>query len=302
MIPTLLVMAAGIGSRYGGLKQIDPVGPGGEAILDYSVYDALRAGFGKVIFIIRRDIEADFREKFSVKFEKRLPVGYVYQEISNLPAGISAPPGRKKPWGTCHAVLTAAEEIREPFLVINADDFYGTGAFRVMGDHLRTIADGDRAEGAMVGYRLRDTLSTHGSVARGVSRVGADGCLEETVELTQIKRDGDRAVSLDDEGVATPLSGDEIVSMNFWGFTPAIFPLFRDRFGKFIATRAGDPRAECYISTEVNGLVRDKALRMRVLSGGEMWFGVTYREDKPLVAEGIRGLIARGAYPRMLWS
>ncbi|MGH7975427.1 MAG: nucleotidyltransferase family protein, partial [Limisphaerales bacterium] len=214
--PTLLVLAAGMGSRYGGLKQIDPVGPGGETIIDYSIYDALRAGFGKLVFVIRRDLETPFKKIIGARFERKISVEYVFQELDSLPPGFSVPPHRAKPWGTGQAILMAAGVIREPFAAINADDFYGANSFRALAEHLRSGG----ADYAMVGFILRNTLSKHGSVARGACCVGADGFLQSVTELTKIQKDGGDAKYTDAAGVMHRLAGDETVSMNMWGFTP----------------------------------------------------------------------------------
>ncbi|HEY4983540.1 MAG TPA: sugar phosphate nucleotidyltransferase, partial [Verrucomicrobiae bacterium] len=224
--PTLLVLAAGMGSRYGGLKQIDPVGPDRETIIDYSIYDALRAGFGKLVFVIRRDIEAPFKQIIGARFEKRMAVEYVFQELDKLPPGFSVPPGRTKPWGTTQAILMAADVIHEPFAAINADDFYGAASFRVLAEHLRSGS----ADYAMVGFILRNTLSEFGSVARGACRVGADGYLQGIAELTKIEKDGNGAKYTDAAGILHRLGGNETVSMNMWGFTPALFAQLREEF------------------------------------------------------------------------
>src|SRR5215469_12788805 len=228
--PTLLVMAAGMGSRYGGLKQIDPVGPGGETLMDYSIFDAMRAGFGRIVYVIRRDIEAPFKETIGAKFEKRIPVDYVFQELDKIPAGFEVPEGRTKPWGTTQAVLMAEDAIREPFAVINADDFYGEEGYRVLAGHLNS----DSPDYAMVGFVLRNTLSDFGSVARGVSKADSNGYLQTVVELTSIVKDGDHARNTDPAGNVTDLTGDELVSMNMWGFNPRIFPQLRERFHAFL--------------------------------------------------------------------
>ena len=234
--PTLLVLAAGMGNRYGGLKQIDPVGPSGEAIIDYSAYDALRAGFGKFVFVIRKDLEQAFRQSVGARFEKHIAVEYVFQELDKLPAGFQIPPGRTKPWGTTHAVLMAEDAIREPFAVINADDFYGVQAYRVLSAHLQS-GTGDYA---MVGFTLRNTLSQFGSVARGVCRVNADDYLEDVVELTNIVPEDAHAKNTDADGQVTQLTGDEPVSMNMWGFTPRVFEQLRERFAQFLALNGTD--------------------------------------------------------------
>ncbi len=296
--PTLLVLAAGMGSRYGGLKQIDPVGPNGETIIDYSIYDALRAGFGKLVFVIRHDIEAAFKETIGARFHGRVPVEYVFQELDKLPPGFSVPPGRTKPWGTAHAILMAEEGIHEPFAAINADDFYGANSYRLLAEHLQR-GTGDFA---MVGFILRNTLSEFGSVARGICQVGADGYLQGVTELTKIEKADNAAKYTDAEGKVHPLTGDEMVSMNMWGFTPALFGQLRRRFVAFLERQGKDLKAECYIPTEVNGLVREGQARVKMLRTPDAWFGVTYREDRPFVVEGIRKLIARGDYPAKLWQ
>jgi UTP-glucose-1-phosphate uridylyltransferase len=295
--PTLLVLAAGMGSRYGGLKQLDPVSPGGEAIVDYSVYDALRAGFGKLVFVIRKDIELPFRQMVGARFEKRIAVEYVFQELDKLPPGFQAPPGRTRPWGTAHAILMASGAVREPFAVINADDFYGARAFRVLAQHLQSGAE----DYAMVGFILRNTLSECGSVARGVCQVSAGGFLEGVVELTNIGRYGDHARNIDAAGKVTVLSGDEIVSMNMWGFTPQVFRQLQERFQEFLELHGSDARSEYYIPSTVNELVLAGQARVKVLHTDGSWFGVTYREDRPRVVENIGRLIREGTYPETLW-
>jgi len=293
MQPTLLVMAAGMGSRYGGLKQIDAVGPGGETIIDYSIYDALRSGFGRLVFIIRRDIEAPFREVIGSKFEKRVAVDYVFQELDMLPSGFTVPPGRTKPWGTTHAILLAEDILNEPFAAINADDFYGRESFQVMSSFLR---DGG-SDYAMVGYTLRNTLSEHGSVSRGVCECDVESYLLAVTELTKIEKQGNGARA---EG--RTLSGDELVSMNFWGFTPTVFPQLRERFSTFLQRSGHELKSECYIPTTVNELVAAGIARVKVLHTPSSWFGVTYQEDKPQVKVSIRQLVARCEYPEKLWS
>jgi hypothetical protein len=296
--PTLLVLAAGMGSRYGGLKQIDPVGPAGETIIDYSIFDAMRAGFGKLVFVIRQDIESAFREAIGARFEKRLPVEYVFQELNKVPPGYSVPPNRKKPWGTGQAILMAQDAVREPFAAINADDFYGAASFRVLAEHLQS----GTPDYAMVGFVLRNTLSEFGSVARGACRVGADGYLQGVTELTKIEKDGAGAKYTDAAGVVQCLSGDEPVSMNMWGFTPSLFAHLRGQLAEFLNRHGQEEKSELYIPSVVNELVGAGRERCKVLRSTDSWFGVTYREDRPLVVEGIRGLIARGAYPKMLWG
>jgi NDP-sugar pyrophosphorylase family protein len=294
--PTLLILAAGMGSRYGGLKQIDPVGPGGETIIDYSIYDALRAGFSKIVFVIRKDIEQSFREMVGARFEKRVAVEYVFQELDKLPAGFSEPAGRTKPWGTTHAILMAADTIHEPFAVINADDFYGAEGYRVLAQHLQSAADY-----AMVGFVLRNTLSDFGAVARGVCRVSGDNFLEDVVELTKIERDGEHAKNSDAAGSVTRLTGDELVSMNMWGFTPQIFGQLQERFQIFLERSRSDMQSESYIPSTVNELIASGQAQVKVLHTHDSWFGVTYREDRSHVVESIGRLIRDGYYPKRLW-
>ncbi len=295
--PTLLVLAAGMGSRYGGLKQIDPVGPSGETIIDYSIFDALRAGFGKLVFVIRKDIEEAFRETVGSRFEKLVAVDYVFQSLEDIPARFSVPAGRTKPWGTTQAILLAADAIREPFAAINADDFYGAQSYRELSGHLSSGS----ADYAMVGFILRNTLSDFGSVARGVCEVSPEGYLKHIVELTKIEREGSGARNTDPAGKVTALSGDEPVSMNMWAFTPDIFGQLRERFEQFLESNAGDTKSECYIPMTVGELIRGGAARVKVLHSSDSWFGVTYREDRPRVVESIRALVAAGSYPEKLW-
>jgi dTDP-glucose pyrophosphorylase len=295
--PTLLVLAAGMGSRYGGLKQIDPVGPGGETIIDYSIYDALRAGFGKLVFVIRKDIEEPFKQIVGARFEKRIAVEYVFQELDELPPGFKVPQGRTKPWGTAHAILMAAGAIHEPFAVINADDFYGAEGYRALAQQLQS----GTADYAMVGFVLRNTLSEFGSVARGVCQVSAGGFLEGVVEFASIQRDGELARNTDATGHVTMLTGNEVVSMNMWGFASRIFEQLREHFQKFIELKGSDARSECYITSVVNELVRSGLERVRILRTNDAWFGVTYREDHPRVVESIGRLIRDGVYPERLW-
>lgn len=296
--PTLLVLAAGMGSRYGGLKQIDPVGPAGETIIDYSIYDAMRAGFGRLVFVIRKDIEQPFRELVGSRFESRFDVDYVFQELDKLPAGHLLPAGRTKPWGTTHAILMAESVVKENFAAINADDFYGRNAYAVLAQHLTSGSP----DYAMVGFILKNTLSDHGSVARGVSRVDTHNYLTHIVELTKIERDGGGAKDTGPDGKITKLTGDEAVSMNFWGFTPALFPQLKVEFEKFLKKAGGEQKSECYIPATVGELVTSGQAKCKVLRSPDSWFGVTYREDRPVVVENIRKLIAKGDYPEKLWA
>ncbi len=301
--PHLVVMAAGIGSRYGGLKQIDPVGPGGENVLDYSVFDAARAGFGKVVFVIRRDIETLFREKVGRTIEPHIDCAYVFQDLDNLPGGHHPPRGRTKPWGTTQAALCARPEVDGPFTVINADDFYGAEAFAVTAAQLTASARA-RAQGeyCMVGYRLDHTLSEHGHVSRGVCAVGADGFLEKIEERTRIQRFDDGIKFAREDGPWVALPGDTIVSMNLWGFTREFFDHLESHFGAFLAEDGDSVAAECYLPSVVHQLIGSGEACVRVLRTDARWFGITYPEDKEFVRRGIGRLIAAGEYPQRLWA
>ena len=303
MKPTLLVLAAGMGSRYGSLKQMDGIGPHGEAIIDYSIYDAIRAGFGRVVFVIRHSFEKEFREVFSPeRFGGRIAVDYVFQELDKLPEGFSVPEGRVKPWGTNHALLMGAETIREePFAVINADDLYGAEAYRTIGDYLVSLAGG-RNKYCMVGYRLENTLSDFGSVSRGICATDAEGNLTDVVERTYIVREGDRILYRDERENLVPISGDSLVSMNMFGFTPDYFRYSADYFPEFLREKTDNPKAEFFIPLMVNRLISSGKASMRVLSSEAKWFGVTYKEDRPAVVEKLRALIAADVYPENLWN
>ncbi len=298
--PVLLVLAAGMGSRYGGLKQIDQVGPSGEAIIDYSIYDAIRAGYGRVVFVVRPEIEEAVRNFFETRLKGRIPFDFVHQELGRVPEGTVVPPERKKPWGTGHAVMVAKEKIHEPFAVINADDFYGPGAYRQTAAFLQ--GSRDPSEYAMVGYRLENTLSDHGAVARGICRTSPDGYLLEVTEHTKIYKDDGRIISLLDDGNTVELQGDVPVSMNFWCFKPNIFDELERQFAEFVREHAADPKAEFFIPLPVSRLIREGKIRMKVLPNSEEWFGVTYKEDKPVVIRKIRELVDKGVYPEKLWD
>ena len=294
MKPALVVLAAGMGSRYGGLKQVDPVGPSGEAILDYSVFDAVRGGFGKVVFVIRRDFEAEFRAKVGAKYEGMVPVEYCFQDIADVPAPYSVPEGRAKPWGTAHATRAARSAVAEPFAVINADDFYGRDAFAKLGAFL---SEAKPMHFAMVGYRLDLTLSENGSVARGICDVADDGTLRGVTEMTKLVRAGDVAENREDpeSPVAVPL--DARVSMNLWGFTPELFDELERLFPEWLAANGTLPKSEWYIPFVVDELIHAGRADCRVLPTDSRWFGVTYREDKPFVMAEIAKLVAAGEYP-----
>ncbi len=298
MAPALLVLAAGMGSRYGGLKQIDPVGPSGETVLDYAVFDAARAGFQRVVFVIRRDFEEIFRAKIGARYAGHVAVDYVYQSLDALPEGFAPPAGREKPWGTGHAVWCARDAVRENFAVINADDFYGADSFGRLAEFL-AAARGPQF--AMVGFQLANTLSEHGAVSRGVCVADANGALRSITEQTGIKP-GDVGA-----GAEKKFSGAELVSMNCWGFTAALFPLLDARFREFLASVVGgvpslDPlKAEFYLPAAVSALIARGEAGARVLPTAATWFGVTYREDKPRVSAAIAELVRRGLYPEKLW-
>ncbi len=297
--PTLLVLAAGMGSRYGSLKQMDGVGPNGEAIIDYSIYDAIRAGFGKVVFVIRHSFAKEFAEMFNrERFGGRIEVEYVYQELDCLPEGFSVPEGRQKPWGTNHAVMMAAGVIREPFAVVNADDFYGREGFEVIGRYLASL-EGSRNEYCMVGYEVSKTLSENGTVSRGVCEVDSEGCLAGMVERTKIER-VDGTIVFHEGGEDTPLAENTPVSMNLFGFTPDYFEYSDSYFRQFLMENGADIKAEFYIPLMVNKLIGDSTARMRVLNTASQWFGVTYKEDRPQLVSKIEALIADGVYPRDL--
>jgi len=305
MKPTLLILAAGLGSRYGGLKQIDPVGPNGELIIDYSIYDALRAGFGKLVFVIRHYFEEAFRAAIGGRFEALVETACAYQELDALPAGFEVPAGREKPWGTGHAILVARDLIDGPFAVINADDYYGADSFGQMAEFLRGgQADGGVGPGqyAMVGFRLRNTLSDYGAVARGVCRCDEDGCLVDIVERKRVERWKQGVRYFDEDGTEHPLAGDEVVSMNLWGFDPLIFAHLQRHFEEFLREHGDWSDSELYIPTVVGDLLAEGLVRVKVLSTHEQWFGVTYRQDRSRAVRSIAELIEKGVYPRKLWE
>ncbi len=296
--PTLLILAAGIGSRYGSLKQLDQLGPGGETIIDYSVYDAKRAGFGKVVFVIRKNIEAEFKETLMQKLGRHIAVDYVLQEIENIPAGIQIHPERIRPWGTGHAVLMAKDAIKEPFAVINADDFYGADAFRVLYTHLKQAKEGHYA---MVGYQLQNTLSAHGTVSRGVCVSDELMNLADITERTKIASTGSSITYQDDSGNDFDLPPQTIVSMNCWGFTQDFFSHLQTGFNQFIQQNAQTLKGEFYIPSVVNQLIKSEQALVKVLKSSAKWFGVTYREDREHVVQQLNALIASGEYPENLW-
>lgn len=283
----LVILAAGMGSRFGGLKQVEPVGPAGELIIEYSAYDALRAGFDRLVLVIRKDIEADFRATIGRRLESRMAVSYVFQETGA---------GRTKPWGTGHAVLAAQGEVKRPFAVINADDFYGAAGYRALAAHFAASTDY-----AMVGFPLKQTLSEFGTVSRGLCATDAAGRLKSITEITKIEKTGSGARYTDPAGVVRDLTGDEVVSMNFWGFTPQVFGQLAKMFADFQARHAADPKAEFYLPTAISALNERGEARVALLKSTDAWFGITYREDLPASQAAIRALIAAGKYPAPLW-
>ena len=296
MKPTLLVLAAGMGSRYGGLKQMDGVGPQGQAILDYSVLDAIRAGFGKVVFVIRHSFADDFKKVFNEQhFDNKIQVEYVYQELDNLPQGFSVPEGREKPWGTNHAILMAKDVIHEPFAIINADDFYGTDAFRVMANHLNTL-NNTKGQYCMVGYQLKNTLSENGSVSRGVCDIDANGHLISMTERTAISHTTNGIEYKDADGSMHPLPADATVSMNLFGFTPDYFIESEKLFINFLREHGNELKSEYYIPFAVNTFLASGYATMTVLHTTAKWFGVTYKEDRPMVVARLKELHDQGVY------
>lgn len=296
-----MVLAAGMGSRYGGLKQLDGLGPNGETIMDYSIYDAVRSGFGKVVFVIRRDFEQDFREKVISKYEKIIPVAVVYQSIDALPGGFEAPEGREKPWGTNHAIMMGKDVIKEPFAVINADDFYGKDSFEILAQSLNAL-NGKKDDYCMVGYRLGNTLSESGHVSRGVCNTDEAGYLTSVVEHYEIRRKGDKVVYKQEDGTQGEIDENLPVSMNMWGFTPDYFEHSETDFIEFLKKRINEPKAEYGIPTMVNKLIQENTAKVKVLDTPSSWFGVTYKEDRDAVVAKIDALVKTGVYPERLFN
>ncbi len=301
MHKTLVVMAAGIGSRYGGLKQMDPVGPSGEFIIDYSVYDAIRAGFSRVVFIIRHDIEQAFKASIGGRVAEHVEVLYTFQALGDLPQGVEANPERTKPWGTVQAVLTCADLVKSPFAVINADDFYGRESYSVLSQFLDTTAP-EQSEYAMVGFKLSNTLSEHGSVTRGICRSRENHRLESIVETSGVTRDDTRVYFTDAAGNKDYLNEGQLVSMNMWGFTPSVFGPLAEEFRVFLLSHAKDLKRELVIPTAVNSLIAEGKASVMVLGTSSKWFGITYPQDKTEVIAGIQRLIELGEYPGRLWE
>lgn len=299
MKPTLIVLAAGMGSRYGKLKQMDGFGPNGETIIDYSIYDAIQAGFGKIVFIVREYFLEEFKNAMDPKFGDKIELVYVTQELSQIPAGIEVNPDREKPWGTAHAVWVAKDVVQEPFAVINADDFYGADSYKVLNTYL-TQDDTDNY--AVVAYYLRNTLSDHGTVNRGVCYSNEDNFLTKVVECTKIQREEDGVARYpNDEGGKNQLEDDTLVSMNMWAFKPSYFEHIDSQFVDFLKTAGMELKSEFYIPSAVDKLINDGVLNVDVLDTDSSWFGVTYQEDKPIVMEKLNALIADGAYPERLY-
>ena len=301
--PVLVIMAAGMGSRYGGLKQLDPVDNDGHIIMDFSMYDAKRAGFEKVVFIIKHEIEEEFKEHVGKRMEKYMDVAYAYQNIDNIPEGYEVPEGRVKPWGTAHAVYSCMDEIDGPFAVINADDYYGVEAFKLIYDYLSTHADDDKYRYTMVGYHLANTVTDNGYVSRGVCETNENGELISVTERTRIEKyNGGVAYTEDDGNTWVQVPDDTTVSMNMWGITPEFFEILKTGFDEFLEkTESTDLKAEYLLPTMIGDLLSDGKLEVKVLQSHDQWFGVTYKEDKESVTAALRGLIEKGVYPSKLF-
>ena len=300
MKPTLFILAAGMGSRYGGLKQLDGIGPSGETIMDYSVYDALRAGFGKVVFVIRHDFEQEFREKILSRYEGHVPVEVVYQDLNDLPEGFHPAEGRTKPWGTNHAVLMGRKAIREPFGVINADDYYGMESFRILADFLKSV-EGKKGEYCMIGFKVENTLSENGGVSRGLCEVSAEGLLTGVKECHGIQRKDGKLIQVLEDGSEASFPEDTSVSMNMWGFTPDYFDYSEREFINFLREHGGELKSEFYIPTVVNTLIHSGEATLRVLQTPSKWFGVTFAADRPATVEQFKRLVEEGVYPAKLF-
>lgn len=297
MKPTLVIMAAGMGSRYGGLKQMDPLGPNGETLLEYSIYDAIQAGFGKVVFVIRKDFETEFKDQVGSKFTDKIDVKYAFQALENLPEGFTVPEGRTKPWGTGQAVLACKGLINEPFCVQNADDFYGTEAYKTIADGFTNL---EGTDSCMVGYHLKNTLSPHGFVSRGVCSA-ADGYLSEINERTHIETNADGILQYIENDNATDMTGDEIVSMNFWGFGPEMLQTLEEKFIEFLKAKGGELKSEWYIPDIVTSMMNNGETKIQMLDCDSKWFGVTYPEDRPSVVKALAEMHNNGIYPAGLW-
>lgn len=300
MKPTLFILAAGMGSRYGGLKQLDGVGPSGETIMDYSVYDAIKAGFGKIVFVIRHDFEQDFRDKIISKYEGHLPVEVVFQDLNNIPGNYKPNPERSKPWGTNHAVIMGKDVIKEPFAVINADDYYGTESFQLMADFLKSV-EGKKDCYCMIGFNVENTLSENGGVSRGLCEVNSEGDLTGVVECHGIERKPDGKLIHVVDGKELDIAAGTPVSMNMWGFTPDYFDYSVEAFLKFLEKNHDELKTEFYIPSVVNDLIKEGKIRMKVLPTSAKWFGVTYAADRPATVAQFKKLVDEGVYPKKLF-
>lgn len=300
--PTLLILAAGLGSRYGSLKQIDSIGPSGERIIDYSVYDAVKAGFGKIVYVIRECFEEEFKEVILNTLPKEIETDYVCQEIDNIPNDIEYSKERKKPWGTGHALIIAASKINEPFAVINADDFYGAESFQIAADFLYADNQNQEEQHALIGFRLRNTLSEFGSVSRGICEVNSKNCMTSIIEIKEIKILNDDFVFKNENGTWENLVGDENVSMNMFAFKPSIFEKIKKPFRRFLIENNRDRKSEFYIPSSVNSLIQNNKIQVKVLESNAAWFGLTYSEDKPIARGKMKKLIDKKIYPENLWS
>lgn len=300
MKPTLFILAAGMGSRYGGLKQLDGLGPSGETIMDYSVYDALRAGFGKIVFVIRHDFEQEFREKIISRYEGHVPVEVVFQDLNNLPEGFTAPEGRTKPWGTGHAVLMGKDVIHEPFAVINADDYYGADSFRVLADFLTSVAGKSNTYG-MVGFNISNTLSENGGVSRGYCKVDEQGYLTDVTECHGIERKDGKLIHVLADGSVADFPENASVSMNMWGFTPDYFQYSEEAFVEFLKVNGKELKSEFYIPSVVNNLIKQGKISLKVEKTASRWFGVTYAADRAATVAEFKRLVDEGVYPSPLF-
>ena len=299
---TLLVLAAGMGSRYGGLKQLDEVGPSGETVMDYSVFDAMRAGFDRVVFVIRKDIEEAFRAAIGSRYADRIEVAYAFQDMNDLPAGFRVPEGRTKPWGTGQAVYAARKLLVGPFAVINADDFYGADSYRKLAGYLKSAPEDGKIRGCIASFVLSNTLSENGSVSRGICSADAAGNLSKVVENTKIFRRDGKVISVQEDGAELEFTGGELVSMNSWGFMPELVGELERLFTGFLEEHGTELKSEFYLPFAVDTLIREGRAEIKMLKSEDSWFGITYREDKPFVQAALRKLVAEGAYPEKLFK
>ena len=297
---SIVVLAAGLASRYGSLNQIDQFGPSGETIIEYSIFDAIRAGFQKIVFIIRRNIEEEFKEVFVGKFGDKIEVDYAFQEIDMIPNGTSVPKDRIKPWGTGHAVLMAADKIKDPFAVINADDFYGAGSFQLLADHLIKL-DSKKMAACLIGYRLKNTLSDHGYVSRGICTLSRENHLEKITERTHIYKKPDEQICFVENEKEESLTGNELVSMNLVGFTPPFFDVLETGFTNFVMENASNIKSEYYLPNPITEMIQNKSVRIPVIETPEQTYGVTYKNDKPIIKQMLKQLVEQGIYPKKLW-